>query len=84
MADYVAGSLVKGDPVLVHGRVSMRDWATETKSGRSVEVVADHIGHDLRFGTSAFKRPGRAPAVAPIDEVPLPTEPPATEDTFAA
>jgi single-strand DNA-binding protein len=66
---------------VVHGRITVRDWATETKSGRNVEINADHVGHNLRFGTSLFKRPSRTAAEP---EVPLPAEPPATEDHFAA
>jgi single-strand DNA-binding protein len=88
MADYVVGSFKTGEPVLVHGRLTMRDWATDTKSGRSVELVAEHVGHDLRFGTSLFRRAGKeARVVADVTafaDAPLPAEPPATEDTFAA
>jgi single-strand DNA-binding protein len=81
LAVHAAGSLTKGDPVVVHGRITVRDWATETKSGRNVEINADHVGHNLRFGTSLFKRAARTAAES---EAPLPAEPPATEDTFAA
>jgi single-strand DNA-binding protein len=98
LAVHAAGSLAKGDPVVVHGRITMRDWATETKSGRDVEINADHLGHNLRFGTSLFRKPNRAPVgadavgadaaaaeeVGSAAEVPLPDEPPATEDPFAA
>lgn len=59
MAQSVACSLSKGDPVLVIGRLRVREWDTGTKSGIAVEIVADAIGHNLRFGTGSFKRPGR-------------------------
>lgn len=59
IADNVAECVVKGQPVMVHGKLSVREWVTETGRGRSVEVKADHVGHDLRFGTSVFKRVAR-------------------------
>jgi single-strand DNA-binding protein len=59
IAENVAECVAKGQPVLVHGRLSVRDWVTETGRGRSVEVKADHVGHDLRFGTAVFQRVAR-------------------------
>jgi single-strand DNA-binding protein len=53
-------SLRKGDPVLVRGRLRTRSFTD--KQGRlraEVEIVADHIGHDLSRGTSRYTRPER-------------------------
>lgn len=60
IAENVAECVDKGQPVVVHGKLSVRDWVSETGKGRSVEVKADHVGHDLRFGTAEFTRVARA------------------------
>lgn len=49
-------SLRKGERVVLSGRLRLREWETETKRGVSADVVADAIGHDLRWGTSRFDR----------------------------
>ncbi|HET7069483.1 MAG TPA: single-stranded DNA-binding protein [Nocardioides sp.] len=50
-------SLRRGDPVVVHGKLTVRAWIN--KSGVEVttfEVEAAFVGHDLNRGTSAFQR----------------------------
>ncbi|MBB3158440.1 single-strand DNA-binding protein [Microbacterium proteolyticum] len=49
-------SLRKGERVVLSGRLRLREWETETKRGVSADVVADAIGHDLRWGTTRFDR----------------------------
>ncbi|MFF1879142.1 single-stranded DNA-binding protein [Leifsonia sp. NPDC058230] len=56
LASNVAGCVAKGDPVLVTGRLSVREWETGERSGIVVEIDADAIGHDLSWGSSAFSR----------------------------
>jgi single-strand DNA-binding protein len=56
MADNVASSMGIGDPVLVQGRMTMRAWEKDTRSGQTIEIDAYAVGHDLRWGTSAFQR----------------------------
>ena len=34
----------------------MRDWDNGERSGTSVELDAEAIGHDLTFGTTEFRR----------------------------
>ena len=54
-------SLRKGQPVSVHGRQHISSWQKDDGSTWwAVEVVADAVGHDLSFGTTAFSRVGRA------------------------
>lgn len=68
LAEHVAASLRKGDPVVVHGRLTAHLWQRE--DGVAVtqyEVVATSVGHDLGFGTTEFVRAsteGRAVTVA--------------------
>ncbi len=56
LAEHVAASIAKGHPVIVTGRLRVRDWDTGTKKGTSIEIDADAVGHDLRWGTSAFAK----------------------------
>lgn len=55
-ARNAAESLVKNDRVLVTGRLRLRNWQAGEKSGLSVEVDVEAIGHDLTWGTSSFTR----------------------------
>lgn len=53
-------SLAKGDRVIVQGKLRIRDWDNGERSGTSVEIDADAIGHDLSFGTTSFERTASA------------------------
>lgn len=62
LAEHASDSFAKGDRVVVYGRVRVRRWETDQKSGTAVEVEAEAFGHDLRWGVSRFtKRSGAAP-----------------------
>ena len=56
LAINVAACISKGDPVMVSGRLSVREWENEDRSGIVVEIDADSVGHDLGWGSSAFTR----------------------------
>jgi single-strand DNA-binding protein len=60
LADHVTASLTKGDRILVSGRLRIRSWENGDRSGTSVEVDADSLGHDLHWGTSVYTRVSRA------------------------
>jgi single-strand DNA-binding protein len=64
LAANVANSLLKGQRVVVTGRLKVRDWDTGEKTGTSVEIDAEAIGHDLTFGTSEFTRTPAATAAS--------------------
>ncbi|MHA3684575.1 single-stranded DNA-binding protein [Leucobacter sp. HY1910] len=69
LAEHAVVSFKKGDRVLISGRLRVRDWVThDNKSGTSAVVEADALGHDLRWGTTTFKRMA---ATAPVDETTL-------------
>lgn len=56
-ARNVAESLRKGDPVLVHGRLSTDEWSTaEGEPRTSLVLDAIAIGPDLAFGTARYMR----------------------------
>lgn len=56
LAVGAGASLAKGDRVLVSGRVRIREWSNDDRSGTTVEIEAESIGHDLTWGTSRFTR----------------------------
>jgi single-strand DNA-binding protein len=60
LAENVASSVGRGDPVVVTGRLRVRaarrDANGELTRGMSVEVDATSVGHDLRWGTTAYRR----------------------------
>lgn len=60
LGEHAKASLRCGDSVIVTGRLKIRNWEGNGKSGTSVDVEADAIGHDLRWGTSAYLRASRA------------------------
>ncbi|MGW7054912.1 single-stranded DNA-binding protein [Streptomyces sp. NPDC054887] len=71
LATNLAGSVSIGEPLVVHGRLRVRD---EEKDGRrrfSADIEALAVGHDMTRGTSAFRRVVRGD--------PLLTRRPATE-----
>ena len=41
---------------MVSGKLRVRDWDNGERSGTSVEVEADSIGHDLSWGSAVFTR----------------------------
>ncbi|ASD22358.1 single-stranded DNA-binding protein [Cryobacterium sp. LW097] len=63
LAHNVERSVHKGEPVLVTGRLRIRDWENEDRTGTSVEVEADAVGHNLTWGTTALMR-STAPSAA--------------------
>ncbi len=53
---HVASSVEKGQRVIVTGRVRVRDWESGEKSGTTIEIDAEAIGHDLTWGRASFTR----------------------------
>jgi single-strand DNA-binding protein len=64
LAEHVASSVAKGQPVIVTGRLRVRNWKKDERQGISVEVEASTVGHDLARGTSMFLRAERPSAAA--------------------
>jgi single-strand DNA-binding protein len=56
LAINAAGSVSKGDRLIVSGRLRIREWEAGEKSGTTVEIEAEAIGHDLSWGTTSFAR----------------------------
>ena len=56
LAQNAATSVSKGDRVVLTGRVRIRDWENTDRSGTTVEVEAESVGHDLTWGTAVYTR----------------------------
>lgn len=52
-------SLAVGEPVIVRGRLRVRDEERGGQHWQSADIDAHAIGHDLARGTSAFRRTGK-------------------------
>jgi single-strand DNA-binding protein len=67
LATNLVGSVAKGDRVVVTGRLKIRDWENGERTGTTVEIDADAVGHDLTWGTASFTRSIAATVVAPTE-----------------
>jgi len=83
LAENCDRSLRRGDPVVVHGKLSAHVWTN--KAGLEVttfEIEAAFVGHDLNRGTSTFERrkAGAATTAGASDasQAPAPAAPEAT------
>ncbi len=51
-----AGSVKKGERVVVTGRLRIREWQSGERNGMNIDIEADALGHDLAWGTTSFTR----------------------------
>lgn len=65
LALNTAVSVFQKDLVVVRGRLRTPQWQSEAGRRTEVEIEADAIGHNLRFGTSRFSKVSRA---EPLEE----------------
>ncbi|MFG3283927.1 single-stranded DNA-binding protein [Streptomyces sp. NPDC048111] len=79
----LTGSVAIGEPVVVHGRLKVRDEERADGPRRfSADVDAVAIGHDMSRGTTAFRRVFKgeaAPAVPAVPAVPAAPVAPAAQ-----
>lgn len=57
LAEHVAESVLKGTPVIVHGRIHNSEW--ETKEGEkrtTTEIIADRVALDLHYGPGQVRK----------------------------
>jgi single-strand DNA-binding protein len=69
LARHVLASLHKGQPVVVTGKLHLKSWEKDGRSGLTAEIEAVAVGHDLSRGTSVFTKWQREAAA--VDERPL-------------
>jgi single-strand DNA-binding protein len=65
LARNCAESLRRGDAVVVHGRLTLREWTSNGAQGQDLEVNAVFVGHDLNRGRTTFTRVKPAASAAP-------------------
>ena len=76
MAENVALSVNKGDPILVFGRLFSRRYIKDEVSRLTYELDASSVGHDLSRGVGKFeKRSRRLSGTVVLDEDGLPERP---------
>ncbi|MEV0829141.1 single-stranded DNA-binding protein [Nonomuraea rubra] len=59
LGDNVAASVRAGQPVVVSGKLRIREFGAEGDRRFMPEIEASAVGHDLRWGTGAFTKPER-------------------------
>jgi single-strand DNA-binding protein len=62
LAEHAAGSLAKGDRVVVTGRMTQRSWETDEGRRSRLELTADEIAASLRYATVQISRTRRPQA----------------------
>lgn len=67
LAQNVAASVKKGQPVVVTGRFYSREYVKDEVSRMSYELDAIAVGHDLARGTSQFTKVARPHAVTSVE-----------------
>jgi single-strand DNA-binding protein len=66
LGEHVAGSVHKGQPVVVVGRMRQREYEKDGHTVQVVDVDADLVGHDLTRGTASFVRARRGPQTSDL------------------
>ena len=56
LAEHVAASVRKGDPVVVVGKLRTNVWEKDGQTHERLALEADVVAHDLNRGTSAVPR----------------------------
>ncbi|GAA0977196.1 hypothetical protein GCM10009555_038050 [Acrocarpospora macrocephala] len=59
LADHVAQSVRRGHPVVVSGKLRVKQFERGGEQRFWVEVEAVSVGHDLKWGITSFERPVR-------------------------
>ncbi|WP_433547652.1 single-stranded DNA-binding protein [Streptomyces sp. CA-294286] len=60
LAANLTSSLSIGEPLIVHGRLRIKEESKGERRWLSAEVEAVAVGHDLNRGTAAFRKVARA------------------------
>ncbi|GAA1652680.1 single-stranded DNA-binding protein [Microbacterium flavum] len=60
LAENALASLERGQRVIVVGKLKVRTWESNGRTGTSVDIEASSIGPDLMFGVATFSRSTRS------------------------
>ena len=65
LAGNIGCSVKKGQRVIVVGRIKLRSWETDGQIHHVVQIDADAVGHDLKWGSANYIRTsGNGPQAA--------------------
>ncbi len=79
LGENVAASVGVGEPLVVQGRLRVREREDRGQSYVSADIDAVTVGHDLTRGTSAFRRVVKS-RQSPTEERPEPATKPAPKE----
>jgi single-strand DNA-binding protein len=65
LAEHVAASVRRGDPLVVVGRLRTSVWEKDGQTHERLGLEAETVGHDLNRGITMFRRRQRAAADPP-------------------
>ncbi|MFI7702345.1 single-stranded DNA-binding protein [Nonomuraea sp. NPDC049480] len=68
LGENVATSVRAGQPVVVSGKLRIREFGPEGDRRFMPEIEASAVGHDLRWGTGVFTKPERGGGVASMSK----------------
>ncbi|MFE3451525.1 single-stranded DNA-binding protein [Nonomuraea sp. NPDC059194] len=68
LGDNVAQSFQVGHPVVVCGKLRIREFGPEGDRRFMPEIEASSIGHDLRWGVGAFSKPERSGGIGTLSK----------------
>ncbi|MFD5322931.1 single-stranded DNA-binding protein [Streptomyces sp. NPDC127092] len=71
----LAASVSVGEPLVVHGRLKVREEEVDGRRKTFVDIDAVAVGHDLTRGTAAFRRSVRQTPETPVPERRIPDLP---------
>ncbi|HEX8497579.1 MAG TPA: single-stranded DNA-binding protein [Actinomycetales bacterium] len=68
LAVNVAACVTKGQPVVVTGSLTVREYEADGRTTRSVDMVVRQLGHDLRLGQGSFTRRARSGGSGSVEQ----------------
>ncbi|MEV0383106.1 single-stranded DNA-binding protein [Nonomuraea sp. NPDC050643] len=68
LGENVASSVRAGHPVVVSGKLRIREFGTDGDRRFMPEIEASAVGHDLRWGTGVFSKPERGGGVGSMSK----------------
>lgn len=72
LAGHVKESVGLGEPLVVHGRLKIREDEHDGRRHTAAEIEAVAVGHDLARGVARFSRTSAPPATLPEPAAPPP------------
>lgn len=80
LGGHVSSCVVKGDPVVVVGRITTSEYEVEGAKRSRTVIKATTVGHDLSRGSAVFKRTPRPVAEVPAGGADDVLDPPPADD----